>query len=126
MGDEGTTRRVVEGFFAAWTSKDEGAARRLLDDDLEYVGPLNTYHRADDLMGPLMRFAASVRAARMVDLVVEGERAALLYDVDLPRPVGTLRTASFQHVVDGRIRSYLQAFDATELRKVTPRPAGAT
>jgi len=32
---------------------------------------------------------------------------------------GTLRAASFQRVVDGKIVSYLQAFDATELRKLS-------
>jgi hypothetical protein len=112
------TRKVVEGFFAAWTSKDERSARAFLADDLHYNGPLNTYESADALMGPLMKFAAMVRGARMIEVVVEGDRAALLYDCDLPEPVGTLRAASFQRVEKGKIRTYLQAFDATELRKL--------
>jgi ketosteroid isomerase-like protein len=116
MHDE--TRRVVEGFFAAWTSNNERKTRALMADDLEYSGPLNAYTNADALLAPLMKFAAMVRGARMVELVVEGDRAALLYDCDLPQPVGTLRAASFQRVENGKIRTYLQAFDATELRKL--------
>jgi hypothetical protein len=115
------TRRVVEGFFAAWTSRDERAARGFMADDMKYVGPLNSYETADALLGPLMKFAAGVKGARMIEIVVEGDRAALLYDCDLPSPVGTLRAATFQRVEGGKITSYLQAFDATELRKLQPR-----
>jgi hypothetical protein len=115
------TRKVVEGFFAAWTTRNEREARALMADDLAYSGPLNTYQTADALLAPLMTFAAMVRGARMIELVVEGDRAALLYDCELPPPVGTLRAASFQRVEGGRIRTYLQAFDATELRKLQAR-----
>jgi len=115
------TRRVAETFFAAWTRNDERAARALMADDLEYSGPLNAYRSADELLPPLMKFAAMLRGARLIELVVEGDRAALLYDCELPPPVGTLRSASFQRVENGKIRSYLQAFDATELRKLQAR-----
>jgi hypothetical protein len=52
-------------------------------DDLEYSGPLNTYGSAEALLPPLMRFAAMVAGARMIELVVEGDWAALLYDCEL-------------------------------------------
>ena len=115
------TRRVVQGFFAAWTTGKEREARAFMADDMKYVGPLNSYETADALLGPLMKFAKNVQAARVLEIVVEGDRAALLYDCDLPPPVGTLRAATFQRVEQGRIRSYLQAFDATELRKLQAR-----
>ena len=120
MANVDETRRVVEGFFAAWTSRDERGARGFMADDMRYVGPLNSYESADALLGPLMKFASGVKGARMVEIVVEGDRAALLYDCDLPPPVGTLRAATFQRVANGKIVSYLQAFDATELRKLQP------
>jgi ketosteroid isomerase-like protein len=117
MTTDDETRRVVEAFFAAWTNSDAQAARALMADDLAYEGPLNSYQSADALIGPLMKFAAQVRSAKMIDVVVEGDRAALLYDCELPAPVGTFRAASFQRVAGGKITSYLQAFDATELRR---------
>jgi SnoaL-like protein len=112
------TKAIVEAFFAAWTSNDGARARALMADDLHYSGPLNTYDTADALHGPLMTFAGMVRGAKMIELVVDGDRAALLYDCELPAPVGTLRAASFQRVANGKIVSYLQAFDATQLRKL--------
>jgi hypothetical protein len=122
MQDE--TSRIAEAFFAAWTSGKEREARALLADDLEYSGPLNTYRSADALLPPLMTFAALLRGARIVESVADGDRAALLYDCELPSPVGTLRTASFMRIDKGRIRTILHAFDATELRKLQGRKSG--
>src|SRR5437762_780159 len=121
MTTEDETRKVVTSFFEAWTTNDPHAARALMADDLDYSGPLNAYRTADALLPPLMKFAAMLRASRMIEIVVEGDRAALLYDCELPPPVGTLRSASFQRVANGKICSYRQAFDATELRKVQGR-----
>jgi hypothetical protein len=70
-------------------------------------------------------FAAMTRGARVVELLVSGDRAAMLYDCDLPPPVGTLRIASFFRVEGGKIRSYDTRFDATELsRLLAQRPRG--
>jgi hypothetical protein len=118
MTNSTDTRTVVEAFFTAWTHNDARATRALMADDMRYAGPLNTYDTAEALFGPLMKFAGMVRGARMIELVVDGDRAALLYDCELPAPVGTLRAASFQRVAGGKIVSYLQAFDATELREL--------
>jgi hypothetical protein len=57
----------------------------------------------------------------VLDLVVEGDRAALLYDCELPQPIGTLKIASFFRVENGKIRTYDTQFDATELRKLQAR-----
>jgi len=112
------TEDIVKAFFAAWTRNDARATRALMADNMKYSGPLNSYDTADALHAPLMKFAAMVGGATLIELVVDGDRAALLYDCDLPAPVGTLRAASFQRVKDGKIVSYLQAFDASELRKL--------
>jgi hypothetical protein len=124
MTTQDETRRVVEAFFAAWTSGKAREARALLADDLEYSGPLNTYHSADALVPPLMTFAALLRGAGIVELVVQGDRAAMLYDCELPPPVGTLRTASFMRIDAGKIRTIRHAFDPTELRKLQDRKRG--
>jgi hypothetical protein len=58
------------------------------------------------------------KRARATELVVAGSRAALLYDCELPPPVGTIKIASFFRVENGKIRWYETLFDATELRKL--------
>jgi hypothetical protein len=50
----------------------------------------------------LVKFAEMTKEARIVDLVVEGNRAALLYDCELPHPVAKLKIASFFRVEKGK------------------------
>jgi hypothetical protein len=124
MTTQNETRRVVERYFAAWTSHDTDAAFALLADDLEFAGPSARYTSAAEFRPGLVAFAAMTRGARVVDLLVDGDRAALLYDCDLPPPVGTLRIASFFRVADGKIRSYDTRFDATDVRQLQARRTG--
>lgn len=115
------TRRAVEGYFDAWTSHDPDRAFSYLAPDLKFAGPTAGYDSAAAFRPALEGFAAMTRAARVVELIVDGDRAALLYDCDLPDPVGTLRIASFFTVRECRITAYDTRFDATELRKLLTR-----
>jgi ketosteroid isomerase-like protein len=112
------TRKVVEGYFSAWTTKNVRDAYALLAEDLAFAGPTASYQSAAAFLPALEGFAAMTKGARIVDLVVEDDRAALLYDCELPPPVGVLRIASFFRVENGKIRTYETWFDATELRKL--------
>src|SRR5579859_1490838 len=112
------TRRVVEGYFSAWTTKNVREAYALLAEDLAFRGPTASYRSAAEFLPALEGFAAMTKGAQVVDLVVEGDRAALLYDCELPPPVGVIRIASFFGVENGKICTYETWFDATELRKL--------
>jgi hypothetical protein len=116
MANPDETRRVVQGYFDAWTSKRVDDARALLDEQLEFVGPTARYQGAKAFEPALAGFAQMTRGARMVELLVDGDRAAMLYECDLP--FGTVRIASFFRVAGGKIRWYETQFDATELRKL--------
>ncbi len=115
------TKSTVEAYFAAWTTHRVDDAFALLSPDLEFAGPTASYRSAEEFRPALAGFAAMTKAARIVELIVEGDRAAMLYDCELPEPVGTLRIASFFRVENGKIRWYETQFDATELRKVLAR-----
>jgi SnoaL-like domain len=118
MTAEEETRRVVEGYFAAWTSNKVDEAYALLADDLAFWGPTASYQSAAAFRPALTAFAAMTKRAQATELVVAGNRAALLYDCELPPPVGTIKIASFFRVENGKIRWYETLFDATELRKL--------
>jgi SnoaL-like protein len=118
MTTEDETRRVVEGYFAAWTANKVPEAFALLAPDLEFVGPTASYTSAEAFRPALAGFAAMTKQARIVELLVDGNRAAMLYECELPEPVGTVRIASFFRVENGKIRWYETQFDATELRKL--------
>jgi hypothetical protein len=112
------TRRVVEAYFAAWTTRDTDAAYALLAPELEFSGPSAAYHSAAEFKPALIGFSAMTKGARIIELLVDGERAALLYDCDLPPPAGTVRIASFFHVEHGKITAYDTRFDPTGLRQL--------
>jgi hypothetical protein len=124
MATQDETRRIVEAYFAAWTTNKVHEAHALLAADLEFAGPTASYRSAEAFWPALVSFAAMTKAARIVELVVEGDRAAMLYDCELPEPVGTLKIASFFRVANGKIRWYETQFDATELRKLLARKHG--
>jgi hypothetical protein len=112
------TRRVVESYFESWTANRIDDAFSLLADDMHFSGPTGSYESAAEFRPALVSFAAMTGGAQIVELLVDEDRAALLYDCDLPAPAGTLRIASFFRVENGKIREYDTRFDATELRKV--------
>jgi hypothetical protein len=118
MSTQDVTRKVVQSYFAAWTAKNVREAHALLADDLQFSGPTASYRSAAEFWPALVNFAEMTVAARIVELIVEGNRAAMLYDCELPQPIGTLKIASFFRVEDGKNRTYETQFDATELRKV--------
>ena len=72
MTTQDETRSVVERYFGAWTTNQPDAAFALLADDLEFSGPTGSYQSAEAFRPALVNFAAMTRAARIVDLVVDG------------------------------------------------------
>ena len=112
------TRQVVESYFAAWAANRIDEACLFLADDLEVAGPTASYNTAEAFLPALAKFAAMTKRAKAIELVVQGEHAALLYECELPPPVGTVKIGSFFRVQDGKIRTYEILFDATELRKL--------
>jgi ketosteroid isomerase-like protein len=112
------TRRIVEAYFAAWTTKDVEAAYALLADDLAFAGPNASFATREAFLPALRGFAAMTRNARVVELIADGDRAALLYDCELPAPVGAIRIASFFRVEGDKIRWYDTRFDAETFRRL--------
>ena len=118
MGKKDETRRVVESYFNAWTQHRTDEAYALLADDLEFSGPGAHYHSAAAFRPGLDGFAAMTSGARVIDLLVDGERAVLLYECELPQPVGWLRISSYFRVQHGKIRFYDARFDSTAFRQL--------
>jgi ketosteroid isomerase-like protein len=121
MTNPDETRRVVQAYFDAWTHKKPDEAFALLAPDLEFAGPSAHYTSAEAFRPGLNAFAAMASGARVIELLVDVDRAAMLYDCDLPEPCGTLRIASFFRVRGGKIASYDTRFDATNFAKLLAR-----
>jgi len=111
-------KKIVTNYHNAWTSGDIEAARVYLDDDLDFQGSIDTFHRADDFIVGLTMFQKMLRGVNLIQSLYSETGAALLYDCDTMSPAGVIRTAEFFNVKDGKIKSIRLVFDATELRKL--------
>jgi ketosteroid isomerase-like protein len=124
MTQQDETRRVVEAYFRAWTAKRTDEAFALLAEDLHFAGPSAEYRTRQEFRPGLDGFARLTKSAEIVELLVEGNRAALLYDCELPPPAGKMRIASFFQVEDGKIRRYDTRFDADGFRRLVASRSG--
>ena len=112
MSDD-ETRRVVQTYFDAWTRNDVEAAYACLAPNIAFVGPTASYSSAEQFRPALIGFAKLTRSARVAELIVAGDRAAMLYDCELAAPAGHTRIASFFRVESGKIVWYETQFDPT-------------
>src|SRR5205807_5682394 len=103
MGTANTkTAELIENYYGSWrdgiASFDETRVRGVLDDDLDFEGPIAGKRRgAAGFVGGLKRFVEGLQAPiHVLQQVDAGDQAAVMYDADLPG--GTMRFAEFLRV----------------------------
>jgi hypothetical protein len=52
-----SARETVESYQTALGNRDFATARKLMQDDLTFQGPIDTFHQADDYLESLKRLA---------------------------------------------------------------------
>jgi hypothetical protein len=109
---------VVRHYHEAWTHRDMATARSCLADDLDFQGPIDTFSSADEFIATLTGFAQMLTRADLLQEFYTDDAAALLYDCVTNSPAGTIRTAEFFGLRDGKVANIRLVFDATALRQV--------
>ena len=106
--DPGT---VVSTYVASWTSGDFDTTRSTLHDDATFVGPLGTAEGIEECLQGVQRLKQIVESSVQHKLIVDGDDVCLIYDL-VTTVAGTVPTAGWFQVSDGRIRSIRVFFDA--------------
>lgn len=109
---------VVRRYHEAWTQGDMATARTCLADDLDFQGPIDTFHSADDFIATLTGFAQLLTRLDLLQEFYTDDAAAQLYDCETNSPAGTIRTAEYFWLRDGKIATIRLVFDASLLRQV--------
>jgi len=109
---------LVRKYHEAWTQRDMTTARSCLADGLDFHGPIDTFSSADDFIATLTGFAQMLTRVDLLQEFYTDDAAALLYDCVTNSPAGTIRTAEFLGLRDGKIARIRLVFDATVLRRV--------
>lgn len=106
---------VVTTYVRSWTSGDFDTARSTLHDDVAFEGPLGTANGIDDCMQGLHGLKQIVDSADQHQLIVDGNDVCLIYDLNTNTPAGSVPTAGWFQVRDGRIASIRVFFDPRPL-----------
>ncbi len=91
---------------------DWSGAREFLRDDLTFVGPFETFHRADDYLNALKKLHHIVERVEPKKMFVDGDDVCLLYDLVTNTPAGTSFVAEWHHIEKGKISQVHTVFDA--------------
>ncbi len=103
---------VVHKFHAAVGGKNFSAARKLLHDDLNFKGPIDTFRNADDYVEAVKKMSGIVKSVDVKKLFVDGDDVRVLYDMITNTPVGTAFISEWFRVKDDKISEIRVVFDA--------------
>jgi limonene-1,2-epoxide hydrolase len=109
------TGTVAATYVEAWTSGDFDTARSTLREDVSFVGPLGTASGIDECMRGLQGMKQMVDAAQVHKTIADGDDVCVIYDLVTHTPAGTIPTAGWFQLRDGRIASIRAFFDARPL-----------
>ncbi len=121
---------VVRGYLDAYTSNDISAAATYLADDFDFEGPFVHATSAKDFIGDgtgpgLAAWAKNLTGMHVTAAFAEDNEVIAIYDVHTA-PFGTLRTASYFTVRDGKIQTEKIIFDPTTIHRAKAQTARAT
>jgi limonene-1,2-epoxide hydrolase len=109
------TGTVATTYVGAWTSGDFDTARSTLHDDVSFVGPLGTVDGIDECMRGLQGMKQMVEGAEVHKTIADGDDVCVIYDLVTNTPAGTIPTAGWFQLRDGKIASIRAFFDARPL-----------
>jgi hypothetical protein len=102
---------IVKSYQAALGAGDFAAARNLMQDDMAFQGPFDTFHTADAYLEALQKLAAIIERIDLKKVFVDGEDVCVLYDMVTNTPAGTAFIAEWYRVRAGKIASLRAVFD---------------
>ncbi|HTT15585.1 MAG TPA: nuclear transport factor 2 family protein [Thermoplasmata archaeon] len=108
---------VVMSYQAAMGKGDWKNARAHLRDDLEFRGPLDSFHTADEYLAALQRLYPMVEKVDVKRIFAEGDDVAVLCDLHFKPPMPTMYVVEWYSVTGEKISRVQVVFD--------PRPMAA-
>jgi limonene-1,2-epoxide hydrolase len=102
---------VVLSYQKAMQQGDFAGARKLLHDNLEFRGPFDTFHKADDYLHALQKLSTIIDHVDILKVFEDGVDVSLFCDL-VTKTMGTSFVAEWYKVKDGKIASVRAVFDA--------------
>jgi len=106
---------IIESYQAALGKGDFATARKLMQDNMTFQGPLDTFNTADEYLESLKKLAAIVQRIDLKKVFGDGDDVCVLYDMVTNTPAGTAFIAECYQVKGGKIAALRVVFDARPL-----------
>jgi limonene-1,2-epoxide hydrolase len=103
---------IVESYRAALGTGDFATARTLMQDNMTFQGPLDTFNTADQYLEASKRLASIIERIDIKRMFADGDDVCILYDMVTNTPAGTAFIAEWYQVQDGKIVALRAVFDA--------------
>lgn len=107
-----SAREIVGNYQAALGKGDFAAARKLMQDDMTFQGPLDTFHKADEYLEALKRLASIIQRIDLKRVFADGDDVCVLYEMVTNTPAGTAFIAEWYQVQGEKIATLRAVFDA--------------
>jgi len=103
---------IVESYRAALGAGDFDTARTLMQDNMTFQGPFDTFDTADQYLAATKRLASIIQRIDLKKVFVDGNDVCVLYDMVTNTPAGTAFIGEWYQVKDGKIAALRAVFDA--------------
>jgi hypothetical protein len=107
-----SANEIVESYRAALGQGDFATARTLMQDDMTFKGPFDTFNTADQYLEATRRLASIIQRIDLKKVFVDGDDVCVLYDMVTNTPAGTAFIAEWYQVKGGKIATLRAVFDA--------------
>lgn len=119
-----SAKEVVMGFHnAVNVNKDFAAARQFLQDKIEFSGPFDTFHAADDYLHAIQKLSTIVERVDVKKVFEDGSDVAIFCDL-VTKVVGTSFVSEWYQVKNGKIATIKVVFDARPFAPMFAQKAG--
>lgn len=102
---------VVASYQAAMAKGDWKGMRAHLKEDMEFKGPLDTFHKADDYIGALQKLFPMVEKVDVKRVLSEKDDVVVLCDLHFKPPMPTMYIVEWYTVLADKISRVQVVFD---------------
>ena len=114
---------VVQQFQQALGKGDFTAARQLLQDNLSFRGPIDTFHKPEPYLEALKKLQPIIQRIDLLKMFADGNDVCVLYDLVTNTPIGTAFICEWYQVKGDKISSVRTVFDARPFAEMFAKSA---
>lgn len=114
---------VVQQFQQAIGKGDFTAARQLLQDNLSFRGPIDTFQKPEPYLEALKKLQPIIQRIDGLKIFADGNDVCVLYDLVTNTPIGTAFVCEWYQVKGHKISSVRTVFDARPFAEMFAKSA---